>query len=200
MTSYASFADFKARQSTADDQEATLTELLTAASRLLDRLAFVAAGSFAPTPADEGDADLERTFEITSGPRAFLRDDLGNAHLLRSASAVTLTTTATTTALESTDWRLLRTGDEPGIGLRRLGGKSFEAGVLAVTGRWGWGSTPAIAREAAVMIARDFSDAHSAGAAGTIQVLDDGVPLQTDTQRLIGRLVRQLGRGKGRIR
>lgn len=177
------------------DYEATVGEQLAAASRWIDRRCNVAAGTFAPGAADE-----LRSFEIAAGPRAFLRDDLGFAHALRSASAVTLTTAAGTATLAASDWRLLRSGAEPAIGLRRLGGKRWAEGSLAIVGRWGWGTTPDVIREATIAVARSTRDAERAGGYGHVEVFDQDLPLTTDAERLIGRLVRQYGRGHGGIR
>ena len=208
MLAYATAADYRARASVSDTiADGDVEAQLQAVSDYLDRSLGVAPGSFAPVDADDEEqtlafissGDAERTFwRSADGFAYFMRDvsqielvdDRGSRHMLLPSSS-------------SAPGRVILIGD-PSRGLVRLGARPFIpqrlTGVISVTGRPGWAAVPAPIREVTIGMAHDLRDAMRAGAAGRVNLIDEGIEMRPDTQRLYGMIRRQYGQGKGGIR
>ena len=202
---YATPADYRARSGAGSGGygDDLLGEVLTAASRHLDRRLGRAAGSFTPdaaaSPVEVWPHRPSRVLDLIDASGAALtlqwppdgaaRDDIAVAADYSGDGG-----TPDWTAGADTDW--LAPVGEPGhaaaLRLRTArGGRSTwpsDPGTVTVTGRWGRPTPPDI-REAVVHSAREMLDSHLGGAAAVIAAFDGGA---VDIAAMTGRVWRRI--------
>ena len=204
---YATPEQYKARSGAGTDiADTLLTEILTAASRHIDRKLRVVPGHFAPT------ANATRVFRGAGGNVLRLRDAGGLSHGLRSVvdggirPDFDLTGRYDGYAWDFDDvwlWGLPENAAERGepyseLELRPLQSAPltiwpYDGGAVRIEGAWGWASTPNPIRELTIMIARDFRDSQRGGLAARVADFDESLVYRNDTWRLWRAVEREYG-------
>ena len=193
MTAYATAAQYDAAQGVQGqappDRDAValaaLELVLEAQSRVLDSRLLVHPGDLAPV----ADA-ATRTFDVRrAGKLLYLRDELGLASFLRTATAITRGGSPVPATLRPRN-------DRPARALYLADG--WRAGdVVAVTGLWGLEAIPAAAVQWVAASSRQLRDIELAGASASVNVLGDAVEVRDDSWRILRQLAATLSRDVG---
>ena len=210
MVAYATVSEYVAR--TGEPMPTVTTTIdgwLEAASRFIELQMRLAPDYFSPTDGQT------LYFDCRGGDTLYLRDGEGLAYCLRDVVAdgiradydFTGAYDNTRYAWDLDDlfvWPIPRNHEATGrpivgIELRRIGTAPvtvwpYEGGSVRIEGDWGWAAVPAAVRELTVHVARDMSDSESAGAAGRVQMFDNGIALRDDSWRMWQNVQRVYGR------
>ena len=197
-TAYATVSEYQDRNGGAGD-EVLLTELLTAASRYLDRRLGWCPGAFSPLP------ESTQTFWPARLGRVLrFRDVEGKMWPLRSWSEIVYSRSGTddseVTVAAPQGWilaispralRLKLSNDQDAIYRWPC-----DPGYVKVTGEWGSDSAPPDLRELTVHVARSYQDSHRGGAAAVIQSVETPVTLNPAGTILWRRVEMELSAGR----
>lgn len=191
---YATVAEYRARQFSSPSLDDRTSELLAAASRVIDRSLNAMPGAFAPmssrslifdgcgqnimdlygqdgnmcplraVEADGIKADYDLTGDYDASPYKWDFDDKFIWPGPRNALAL---------GEPYRSLQLRPLSNTPMIIWPTWGGS------VQITGDWGWPSVPPAIRELTIRVARQIADTHRGGAAGVAQAIDDGIPILT---------------------
>ena len=200
QATYATWAEYAARQDPDEDDEAEITAQLLAMSRSLDRKLGMIPGGFAPID------NQTFVFDSNGGSRLWLRDGNGWHYPLRDVAAAGIKVDYERMgSYDNSPWqwdfddawvwpipRNYAYLGEPikALELRRVDQAPlttwpYDSGSVQITGDWGWAAVPGPIRELIVQRVRDVRDAHQGGAAAEFADIDGGgVPLGYQSDRL----------------
>lgn len=205
LTAYASAQEYRDRNGRVSTSDDTMVDaLLLAVSRVVERRCWVAPGHFKSQTA------LAYTFTATGGSVLYLRDERGWQHYLRSVTADKIEVDSEVDGtfdgyvLDLADaWVVgyptnASTYSEPYTALRIRPGvanadpTSWVEGVeVRITGDWGYASTPGAIKERVIGITRELIDVHRAGAALTVNAVDDMIQRHPTARSLMSLLEEQ---------
>lgn len=177
--------DGRSKRSSASDEWVLLEELM-AASELIDHDLGLTRGAF-----NAWDGSLV----FAGNGRSTLRlEDGSGQYFLRAPATVEIGGVTLTLNDPDGPQGLPRNAPSRGRPYDRLElpGGAWPAGLVTVTGAWGWAEVPPGVKDLVTSLTRDLRDHHAAGGSGRLQSLDGGdIPLADQTWRQIRALKRQ---------